>query len=257
MQKKKSILAIDDNDINRLFVSQALKDIDAQIDVCSSGEEAVQLALKHVYDLFLIDIRMPGIDGYETLRQIRLLASQSKNAIAVALTAEPENFHGEQLLKSGFKAYLGKPISKHQLIDYVCKTLDIGLTDSNHRNATEATTSQQQDLVDMQHALLVTGGNKQHIAEFLEKLLEDIPVQVENIKSAINDADSIKLSEVIHYFLGSLVYCGIKHLPTSLTQLKSAIKEQQPYEHLLELVVTQSEELTSGLPEIIVSLRNL
>ena len=112
------ILIVDDNQVNRLVVSSFLAPLGAISVQASSGEAAIDLAIKEEFDLILMDIAMPGMDGVEAMLEIRsTLADQSPPIIANTAHAMKHEIEG--YLAQGFDAYLTKPITCENL----CKTL--------------------------------------------------------------------------------------------------------------------------------------
>ncbi|MCR5652121.1 MAG: response regulator [Lachnospiraceae bacterium] len=105
------ILVTDDTKMNIMVVEKLLKRTAVKIDTASSGAEALKLADENAYDLILMDQRMPGMDGTETLKKIRELDS-AKNAEnpVICLTADAIRGAKERYMAQGFTDYLTKPV---------------------------------------------------------------------------------------------------------------------------------------------------
>ena len=112
------ILIAEDNDSNYLLLTHILKT--NILTRAINGEEAVQLAKDCDYDLILMDIRMPVLDGYCATRYIREF---DKKIPIVALTANAFDSDREKALAEGCNDYITKPIRKQQLIDMIYKWL--------------------------------------------------------------------------------------------------------------------------------------
>ncbi len=112
--KGKNILIVDDNKLNLKVTSKLLKPFDVDVTLLESGQECIEhLKEQNVYDLILMDIMMPGIDGIETLKQLKSI--ENFNTPVVALTADVIEGQKEKYLSSGFDDYLSKPIDKVEL----------------------------------------------------------------------------------------------------------------------------------------------
>ncbi|MGZ6039852.1 MAG: ATP-binding protein, partial [Phenylobacterium sp.] len=111
-----TVLLVDDTAMNRELVRLMLGPLDLHLTEASSGVEAIQLAEARPFDLILMDIRMPGIDGLEAARRIRSGQGANRATRIVALTAdvEPENL--EACVVAGIDGVLPKPISPAQLL---------------------------------------------------------------------------------------------------------------------------------------------
>jgi signal transduction histidine kinase/CheY-like chemotaxis protein len=110
----KRILLTDDVEINRLIVKDLLEDTNVAIDEAENGEKALSIfeqSPENHYDMVLMDIQMPGIDGYETARRIRSLTHpDGRKVIIIALTANAYKEDVEKALEAGMDGHLAKPI---------------------------------------------------------------------------------------------------------------------------------------------------
>ena len=110
------ILLVDDTHMNILVVVNLLKKTGVQIDTAESGEAAVELAARNVYDVILLDQRMPGMDGTETLKCIRELENKlNEKTPVICLTADAIRGAKERYLAQGFTDYLTKPVEGRTL----------------------------------------------------------------------------------------------------------------------------------------------
>ena len=110
------LLVVDDTNMNLIVVESLLKDTEIKIDKATDGYKAVELAKKNDYDVILMDQRMPGMDGTETLHAIRELDSDlNKETPVICLTADAINGAKQRYLEEGFLGYLTKPIDGYAL----------------------------------------------------------------------------------------------------------------------------------------------
>lgn len=107
------VLVVDDVDTNRHIVGRMLHEQGHRVRTASSGEEALQLGRSHVFDLVLMDMRMPGLDGAQTVALWRDDASGmlDPHCPIIALTANAQPGERERLLGEGFNEYVTKPVS--------------------------------------------------------------------------------------------------------------------------------------------------
>ncbi len=113
----KKILIVDDNKLNIKVASKLLEGVNIEIDECYSGNECISLVEKNNYDLILLDIMMPGLNGNEVL--LKLKENKDFNIPVVALTADAIAGAREKYIKEGFVDYISKPINKDQLITII------------------------------------------------------------------------------------------------------------------------------------------
>ncbi len=122
MAAQPHILYIDDDPTNRTLVNRLLSSYNFIVLEANNGIEGLQLAQKHRPDLVLMDISMPGLDGYETTTRMRTLAGLAQTPI-VAVTAHTTKGAREMALAAGCDGYIPKPIDidqfPHQVIAYL------------------------------------------------------------------------------------------------------------------------------------------
>ncbi|MDH2326446.1 response regulator [Cereibacter sp. SYSU M97828] len=106
-------LVADDSATNRLILTEMLTGAGAQVDAADSGRSAVTMALEREYDLLLLDIAMPGMEGGEALEAIRASGCRTP---ALAVTANAMAHQIEEYLAGGFDGHLAKPLRHEDLI---------------------------------------------------------------------------------------------------------------------------------------------
>ncbi len=109
----KNILIVDDNKLNLKVAKKALEDFNFDLDEAYDGIEAIEKVKNKKYDLILMDIMMPKMDGETAFRKLK--EDSSFNIPVVALTADAVSGAEEKYLKEGFKYYLAKPFKKDQI----------------------------------------------------------------------------------------------------------------------------------------------
>ena len=114
------ILIVDDAPDNRMIVSIYLTKMGLQYELAENGLQGVDKALHQKFDLVLMDIQMPELDGFEAVKMLR---TQNYNGPIIALTAHAMKGDKERCLKRGFDDYLSKPLSKESLRHTIKKYL--------------------------------------------------------------------------------------------------------------------------------------
>ncbi|MCH8112293.1 MAG: response regulator, partial [Proteobacteria bacterium] len=113
------ILIAEDNTVNQLLAARTLEKEGHWVDVANNGAEAVQAIRDFRYDLVLMDVNMPVMDGIEATAQIRELGDARAEIPIIALTANAIEGDRERFLAAGMNDYLPKPIDRRKLIDLV------------------------------------------------------------------------------------------------------------------------------------------
>jgi len=118
--RRRSVLIVDDSQINRVVLRQYLKGTPYQIDEAENGAVAVEKVKARGYDFIIMDLLMPEMDGFEAMRAIRTLEDSRKRGragIIITLTAWPLKEAELESLSCGADAYLTKPIGKAKLLE--------------------------------------------------------------------------------------------------------------------------------------------
>ena len=125
--KEKKLLLVEDNALNRELAQEILKEAGFVVDTAEDGEIAVQKmkqAAPGQYDLILMDIQMPRMDGYEATRQIRALPDAAKAGIPIfAMTANAFEEDRQNALKAGMDGHIAKPLDIPHLLQVLTDVL--------------------------------------------------------------------------------------------------------------------------------------
>ena len=123
----KRILLVEDNELNQEIAQTILEDAGFMVETANDGVEAVkkmEQAVPGQYDLILMDIQMPEMDGYEAARAIRQLPDREKAGIPIiAMTANAFEEDREKSYEAGMNGYLAKPVSAEALINTIDKIM--------------------------------------------------------------------------------------------------------------------------------------
>lgn len=119
------VLVVEDNPVNRLVALGMLQKFGVHAEVADSGAAALEALGRDRYDLVLMDVQMPGMDGFETTRRIRDAASgvRDRRVRIVAMTAHALRGDRERCLAAGMDDYLPKPVSRQALANVLVKWL--------------------------------------------------------------------------------------------------------------------------------------
>ena len=117
-QGKPRILLVEDNKVSQMIVVNMLERNDFEVDSADSGTAALKAASSYRFDLVLMDLQMPGMDGFETTHRLRRLPGY-ENVPILALTANSSSEYHELCRQHGMQAFLSKPVQSQELIQTV------------------------------------------------------------------------------------------------------------------------------------------
>ena len=111
------VLVVEDNDVNRELAARQLETLGHRVDSVENGNDALTAAEKNAYDLILMDLQMPGMDGLEAIRRIRAREQESGGRThIIVLTAHTMAADRERCTKAGADGFLAKPMYRRDLI---------------------------------------------------------------------------------------------------------------------------------------------
>jgi len=113
-----NILLVEDNELNQILIRKMMEEIKCKVDVAENGQLAIKKASENFYDFILMDIGLPGVDGYSVTRYIRDKLSPPQSTVSIiAVTAHAMAGEEEKCLREGMNGYLSKPFDKNRLFE--------------------------------------------------------------------------------------------------------------------------------------------
>lgn len=106
----KRVLVVDDFTMNQDFTTGMLELMECKVDNADSGRKALELYQGGIYDVVLLDVMMPEMDGYEVTQKIRAMDGKKKHTPIIAVTANALAGDRERCLKAGMDDYISKPL---------------------------------------------------------------------------------------------------------------------------------------------------
>ncbi|WP_055128857.1 response regulator [Pseudomonas mediterranea] len=224
------VLCVDDNPANLLLVQTLLEDMGAKVLAVESGYAAVQAVQKETFDLVLMDVQMPGMDGRQSTEAIRQWESERHCTPLpiVALTAHAMANEKRALLQSGMDDYLTKPISERQLAQVVLKWTGLALRNQSPERGFDAQGGSELLVLDPEEGLRLAAGKADLAADMLAMLLASLEADREAIRQASEANDHNALIERVHRLHGATRYCGVPQLRAACQRSETLLKQQDP-----------------------------
>lgn len=229
----KNILCVDDNIQNANLINALLQSTHLTITVAHDGFEAMQLVETQHFDLILMDLRMPKMDGYETLKNIRTTQNPNTHTPVIALSAHISEGESENLILCGFNDYLTKPIIKPTLIEMINKWIKQE-KDSRVCLLTET------PIIDWNKSIQLANNKLEIAKEMLTLLVKNLPEEFNEIKKSYQNKNFDEFLHLTHKLHGAVCYCGLPRLKKVLSSLESALKQNKQNEY--DLLFTNLEK---------------
>ncbi|WP_291910625.1 hybrid sensor histidine kinase/response regulator [Chitinophaga sp. CB10] len=219
MQQDIRILVAEDNRMNQNLLRHLLSNRQLTYRIVTNGEEALQALQKSNYDLLLLDIQMPNVDGYTVIQRLR--QEQHSNIPVIAMTAHAMAGEKEKCLQLGMNEYISKPIRAEELYRliqvYTGKSLGPDISGNHHFNAL----SENGQLINMQYLQELSNGNSGFEQTMLQQFIAQIPEDLGQLKQAIHDSDLPGIRAAAHHLKTTVSFIGLEaHLYPFLEPLE-------------------------------------
>ncbi len=238
------VMAVDDNPANLKLISALLKERVEQVVSCSSGEKAVEEAGKQKFDIVLMDIQMPHMDGVQACQHIKAIPLNQDTPV-IAVTAHAMSGERDRLLNAGMDDYLTKPIEEHilqQVLVHWNPATDARQVEKLVLTGEPSETpAHNGHIIDWQKALKQAANKESLAREMLDMLVSYIGEVSRVVDLAIADKEySINtLLHHIHKLHGSCSYSGVPGLKkvcaTIEKNLRSGMSIEETEPELFEL----------------------
>ncbi|VVO18368.1 response regulator [Pseudomonas fluorescens] len=222
------VLCVDDNPANLLLVQTLLEDMGAKVLAVESGFAAVKAVQKETFDMVLMDVQMPGMDGRQSTEMIRQWENERHGTPLpiVALTAHAMANEKRALLQSGMDDYLTKPISERQLAQVVLKWTGLALRNQGPERGSESyLNGAELQVLDHEEGLRLAAGKADLAADMLAMLLASLEADREAIRIAREASDQNALIERVHRLHGATRYCGVPQLRAACQRSETLLKQ--------------------------------
>jgi two-component system sensor histidine kinase/response regulator len=118
------VLLVEDNDINKMIALEMLEETGVDVDVATNGKEAIEQVQQQPYELILMDIQMPVMDGYQATQAIRALGGEYASMPIIAMTAHALEGDSSKSLDSGMNYHISKPFEPDALIELMVRFIE-------------------------------------------------------------------------------------------------------------------------------------
>ena len=202
------VLLVEDNEINQQIAQELLQQAGLNVNIANHGQQAIEMLKQTPFDLVLMDIQMPIMDGIKATQEIRR-HERFNNLPIIAMTAHAMHSDRERSLKAGMNDHINKPID----IDTLYSTLIRWIP---HRHLK----------IDLSAGLDRVGGKWPLYQHILERFVESHENSIHTIKTALSQKDEIQTHHLIHTLKGVSANIGAMVLSDSAKVLEDAIEQK-------------------------------
>lgn len=240
MDRPLRVLLAEDNPINQTVVLSILEEHPCRIEVAENGQEALQLCQCSNFDVILMDIQMPVMDGLEALSLLR--QRETSHTPVVVLTASSRQDDGQEYLQAGADHYLSKPIQEDQLLAALTRVLA-----QPHETAPI-----HQEVVDVDALGQRLHYKMERLARLSQLFQQVLPEHLEALRQAIEQGNAKELERSAHRYKTTLRSIEARrHLAQQLEQMGRE-NQMEGSQQLLDRLCLESEEIKQRLDQLLV-----
>ncbi len=253
--KSTRILVAEDNEVNQRIILLMLKKLEINADIAANGLEVIEAMKIKKYDLILMDIQMPEMDGIETTMYIKQNFKSTQLPVIIALTANALPGDKEKYLQAGMDDYISKPIEEKKLVDILTRwtntcALHNRETGKNETNNVSIKNEQQHSLnkpsainipvstmlmedesaywdMERLNMLLGDSNDKEFVNELVESFSGNGKKYLDSFKEAAEENNAEQLKRLIHALKGMSLSMGAVKLAKLSVEIETSLHHNQ------------------------------
>lgn len=240
-----SILLAEDNPVNQKVALAMLRSLGYKADVANNGLEVLQMLEKQIYDIILMDIQMPEMDGLEATKLICESLPKEQRPKIIAMTASAMQGDKEKALETGLDDYVVKPISKLEL-GRVLKKYN---TFSNKPDVTpnvpssiNVPSSMKWTLINELRQMQIEANNPKLVKEVISQFLRDTTEKISKLWISLREEDIKEIEILAHTLKGSSGTMGATQMHKFLLELEIIAKDNGSLKEVESLIVALEKE---------------
>jgi GAF domain-containing protein/CheY-like chemotaxis protein/HPt (histidine-containing phosphotransfer) domain-containing protein len=216
------ILLTEDNVVNQRLALRLLEKMGYRADVAGNGLEAIEAVERQTYDLVLMDVQMPEMDGVEATARIIERFAEADRPWIVAMTAEAMQGDREGFLAAGMNDYVAKPIRPQELVAAIMRTPRRAHADAG-RSASDGSPAVDEAVIARLAESM--GGDEAFVGELIEQFLGDSPALVATARAELEAGDADEVRRAAHTLKSNAATFGANELAARSKALEYAARD--------------------------------
>jgi two-component system sensor histidine kinase/response regulator len=236
-RQKVRILVAEDNPMNQKLAVTFLTKAGYSVDAVEDGRMVLEALKSKSYDLILMDVQMPKIDGFEATKIVREMEGERKHTPIIAMTAHAMKGDRERCFQAGMDDYISKPIEREELLETINKWIKSQdfkkdfTPSTSHHSPTDGgkdipTCSELVEPIDIETTLRRFDGDKKFFKEMLGEFLNYAPKQIETLAKGIETGEAKVVEREAHSLKGAAGNLGAQRIADLSLQLEFLGREK-------------------------------
>lgn len=217
----KRILLAEDNEMNQMLARRVFEKWNFHLEIANNGKIAVDRLAKEHFDLVLMDVQMPEMDGYEATQYIRTKLPKDKSSVPIiAMTAHAIVGEAEKCISLGMNDYISKPFNRSVLYEKICTLLKQPVTDVGN-DEEPVTKPVASGLIDLSYLTELAEGSEEFIQRMIRAFLVQTPQLIDQMKQGASTGNWQEVRAAAHKMKPSMDFIGIHSLKAVVAAIEN------------------------------------
>lgn len=245
-----NVLIVEDNLMNQTYIGSLLNKWNIPYTMASDGKQAVEKAKNQQFDIILMDIQMPIMNGYEATVAIRSTQNPNQDTAIIALTASAMLDHKSVAMEAGMNDFLTKPFEPNQLLSVLQRFAPVEQIDNEGCILFN-------EALDRQRLSELYGGDAAYASEMFSMFLTDIVPDIRKLPSICETKDWTHLASAAHKLKPTLAMVGLSELEEKMRRLENSARQDKDVDLIEEYCHDFMIEIDKVLPILETELQKL
>lgn len=237
-----SVLLVEDNDLNRIVAQNSLQYYNCKVTEAVNGVKALEVLRKETFDIILMDIQMPELDGIETTKLIR--SELKLSTPVIALTANAFKTEIEKCKEAGMDDYITKPFDENLMVEIISKHAG---RSTGSFEAEEKEFTSEGKLYDLNSLYDLSKDDNEFVDTVLKMFISQTPEILEKAGNKIKENDFTEVYKLMHQIKPSIEILGIYSILEEVKELERLAKENQNKEQITLLFKVVNDTLQEAV----------
>ncbi len=247
--KNLNVLLVEDNYLNQVLATKVLTNWKWKVDVAENGQIAVEKIQNNNYDIVLMDIQMPEMDGYEATKYIRKNFKAPKSTIPIiAMTAHAISGEVERCEQVGMNGYISKPFNEDHLYSKIISILK--LDNKMETNSQLDSKPDEERCTDLTYLKGLSKGDNEFVKNMISIFIKQTPAAIQKMEADLSNKDWGSLKAVAHKMKPSFSFVGITTLKDKIESIEDNASQGTNPNLIADLIAEVKEVSLKAVAEL-------
>jgi PAS domain S-box-containing protein len=251
---RKKILVVEDMELNQFIARHIMESWGFEVSMAGNGSQAINMVKQNDYDLILMDIQMPEMNGMVATRLIRKLSDPQKaNLPIIALTGNSLNTDSEKYIAAGMNDYLAKPLSEAKLFQVISANLkndNINSINMKTNEFSEPVPVSNQKLYDLSTIREISGGDEEFVQTMVSLFIDTVPSNLKELNAALQNKNWDLVSKMAHKLKSTLDSMGIHSIGQDIRTVEQNAKVKESVENIPATIFRINDVIVKCIEQI-------